>query len=303
MRLLSIALLALPLPACARTSSAPGDAAPAPVASPSPVAESPRPPIEAGPPRHRLTLACRAMAVQGSPTIAVDGGVKPLAASDPADGWITLGEKDTLTVTLPRTGRELTFIGPAFLEPCPGTDEAWLARGRFQGTRGSGESPGAEEWVVTPFGVLRYGAAIVEVTAYDVEFHASLKGGSATILAEGASAWQTLPPDAPRVVKGAPLGKTASAASAERCAKASAEAKALEDVLVLPDAAASPTFGYLAMRANDAHVLARAACAVAKLRADPANLAPATLAPATMAPPIKGSSEGVLPREPGPRTR
>ena len=268
---LSGALLALPLAACARTSSAPEDAAPAPVAVPSAALDSSSPLAQAAPPRHHLNLACRAMAVQGSPTIAVDGGVLPLAASDLADGWITLGEKDSLTVTLPRTGRELTFVGPALFEPCPGTDEAWLVRGRFQGTRGSGESPGAEEWVVTPFGVIRYGAANVEVTAFDVELHASLKGGSAAILPEGATSWQTLPPDAPRVVKGAPLGKAASAMSAERCAKASADAKALEDPLVLPDAAASPTFGYLAMRANDAHVLARAACAVAKLRADPAH--------------------------------
>ena len=51
----------------------------------------------------------------------------------------------------PRTGRELSFIGPALVEPCVGTDEAWLVRGRFLGSRGTGESPGAEQWVVTPF--------------------------------------------------------------------------------------------------------------------------------------------------------
>jgi hypothetical protein len=216
-----------------------------------------------------LNLTCRALAVGGNPTIAVDGGAsKPLAMNDFADGWVTLGAADTLTVTLPRTGRELAFLGPALLEPCVGTDEASLLRGRFQGSRGSGESPGAEQWIVTPYGVVRYGAAILEMTVDDGGVHASLKGGSATILPEGDSTWQVLPLGTPRVVKGAPLGKAASLASSARCAKASAAAKALEDALLLPGATASPTFGDLAMRANDAHVLGRAACAVAKVRED-----------------------------------
>jgi hypothetical protein len=264
--------------ACSRPSSAPEDAAPAPAE----VASSLAPPavtsVDAGnaraavSARRRLSFTCRAMAVQGSPSIAVDGGARPLAMNEPADGWVTLpASTDTLTVTLPRTGRELAFLGPARVEPCVGTDEAWLVRGRFQGSRGSGEAPGAEQWVVTPFGTVRYGAAILEVVVEGTTLTASLKGGTATILPEGATAWELLDPKAPRVVKGAPGGKAATTASADRCARASAASKALEDALVAPDAAASPTFGPLATRANDAHILARAACAVAKLRADAAS--------------------------------
>jgi hypothetical protein len=74
-----------------------------------------------------------------------------------------------------------------------------------------------------------------------------------------------------RVVKGAPPGDAGAAAAADRCAKASADAKIVEDALEAPDAAGAPTFGDLSARANDAHVLARAACAVAQLRADPAS--------------------------------
>lgn len=265
---------------CARTSSEPGTAAgdtgPAPDVTASTSAPLPRPPLEGGTSlRRRLNLTCRAMAVQGSPTIAVDGGVKPLAASDFADGWVTLAKGERLTVSLPRTGRELAFVGPAVVEPCVGTDEAWVLRGVFEGSRGSGESPGAEQWVVTPFGVVRYGGAILEVAVDDTGVRARLKGGSGTILPEGAAAWEILSPSATRVVKGAPLGKRGTEASADRCAKGSAAARVLEDALVLPDAARSPTFGDLAMRANDAHVLGRAACAVAKLRADPVAAPPA----------------------------
>jgi hypothetical protein len=218
------------------------------------------------------------MAVEGSPSIRSDAGVHPLAMNDFADGWVTLATAaDTLTVTLPRTGRELRFVGPAVVEPCVGADEAWVLKGRFQGSRGSGESPGAEQWIVTPFGVVRYGASILEVTVEDALVRTSLKGGSATVLPEGATAWQLLANEAPRsdggkvgtgatVTKGAPLGARASAASADRCAKESALSQALQDALVAPDAGPSPSFGDLAMRANDAHVLARATCAMAKMR-------------------------------------
>src|SRR6516225_7041636 len=48
-------------------------------------------------------------------------------------------------------------------------EESWLTAGRFESAIGAGETPGAEEWVVTPFGVVRYMAAkvAVEVRARD----------------------------------------------------------------------------------------------------------------------------------------
>lgn len=257
---------------CERTSSAPADAEPPkPTASVAISPPPPRPLIEGGAPRHHLNLACRALALRGSPSIASDAGLKPLAINDLTDGWVTLAAADTLTVSLPKTGRELSFLGPGTFEPCVTTNEAWLVRGTFQGSRGSGESPGAEQWVVTPFGVIRYGAAIVEIVVEAAEARVRLKAGSATVLPEEGTSWESLSVDATHVVKGAPLGKAAALASADRCTKATAATKTLEDVLALPDAAASPIFGDIAMRANDAHVVGRALCAVAKLRAEPAH--------------------------------
>jgi hypothetical protein len=276
-----LAFLAL---ACGRATSPPADAGPADQASaPTPAVTAPpvmpRTLVDAGALRRRPNLTCRALAVQGAPTIALDAGVKPLAMNDLADGWVSLVAGDSLTVRLPRTGRELAFVGPATFEPCVGTDEAWLLRGRFEGSRGSGESPGAEQWIVTPFAIVRYGAAIIDVAVDETSIHASLKAGSASILPEGSTTWQSLEAGAPRVVKGAPFGTlgmpgkgpgaaAAATASADRCAKASATSKKLEDELSLPDAAASPVFGDIAMRANDANVLARAECAIAKVRAE-----------------------------------
>jgi hypothetical protein len=264
-----VSLVALGACACSRGSSAPVDAGPARTFAPPPIAAT-NPPAhvaEAGAPRHRLNLTCRALAVKGSATITLDGGTRALATSDPADGRITTGPADTVTVRLPKNGRELTFSGEGTFEPCAGDDEAWLYRGRFDGERGSGEAPGAEQWIVTPFGVVRYGAAILDVAVDDTSLRASLKAGSATILPEGSTAWQALETEGARVVKGAVRGKAGTASADERCTKASAASKALQDELSLPDASASPIFGDLAMRANDANVLARALCAVAKVRA------------------------------------
>jgi hypothetical protein len=207
------------------------------------------------------------MTMRGAPTIVLDASAPaPLHPSDVAQGWLSLGPGDAVTVTLPRTGRELAFVGPAALQPCVGTDEAWLAQGTFEGSRGSGETPGADQWIVTPFGVVRYGAAILEVVVDGGTLRASLKGGSATILPEGASAWEELATGASRVVNGT-VSAAASAAAADRCAKATAATKDLDDALLAPGAPTRPGFGDLAARANDAHVLARAACALSGLRA------------------------------------
>jgi hypothetical protein len=244
-------------------------------AATAPSAAPPRPATpEAGAPRPHPLRPCRVMAMQGAPTIVLDASAPaPLHTSDVAQGWLSLAPGDGVTVTLPRTGRELAFVGPGVVEPCVGTDEAWLARGTFQGSRGSGEAPGADQWIVTPFGVVRYGAAILEVRVDGGTLRTSLKGGSAMILPETAGAWEQLTIGASRVVKGVPLGAAASAAAEGRCAKATAAAKTLDDAILAPGAPTSPGFGDLAARANDAHVLARATCALAGLRAQVSALA------------------------------
>ena len=256
---------ALTASACARSSGTPADAG-ADVSPPAP-APMPRVLLEAGASRaQHLILPCRAIAVQGAPTLATDAGAHPLATSDLAGGWITLGAGDTVTAKLPRSGREVSFTGPGLVEPCVAPDEAWVSRGRFQGGRGSGEAPGAEEWVVTPSAVVRYGAATVEVLVEGSVVTVSLKGGSATILAEGSAKWEPLDTSSPRVVKGAPLTRAGSTAATDRCTKASDAAKALEDALLAPGATSGPTFGETAMHATEARQLARATCASAKLR-------------------------------------
>jgi hypothetical protein len=44
-------------------------------------------------------------------------------------------------------------------------EEAWLPAGDFESSPGAGEAPGAEQWVVTTYGVVRYAAARLVIEA------------------------------------------------------------------------------------------------------------------------------------------
>jgi hypothetical protein len=121
----------------------------------------------AHPPAQRL--ACRAIAVDGDvhlETLA-DAGLVPLLIEGlvPTEGWLALGKGTKFVAKDPRTTRETTFRGgPGRARACVGyAEESWIAAGGFDSTIGSGESPGQEEWVVTPLAVVRYGAAKLSV--------------------------------------------------------------------------------------------------------------------------------------------
>ena len=119
-----------------------------------------------------LHLPCRAIAVDGHARPDLDAGVADGGADRLArqaeipGGWIALSADARLVAKDPRTTRETTFIGPARVRACVDhREESWLGSGRFESSIGAGETPGAEEWVVTPFGVVRYmaGKLVVEV--------------------------------------------------------------------------------------------------------------------------------------------
>jgi hypothetical protein len=148
--------------ACEPDRSATPDAGPAAVSiAPAPPAPPPRPRVDIRP-------ACRAIAVDGDvhlepPGTRPDAGA-PMAVQDriPDDMWIGLGAKGRLVVRDPRTARETTAAGPGRARMCvDAQEESWLAGdgASFESSPGAGEAPGAEEWVVTELGVVRYTAA------------------------------------------------------------------------------------------------------------------------------------------------
>jgi hypothetical protein len=258
-------------------SSLASSAPPAPSAAP-----AARPPRDRALPQH--LLACRVVTLDGDARVEApgqDAGTAPLLLQGlaPPEAWIDLAAGSRVVARDPHTTRETTFRGPARVRACTGfTEESWVASGRFESSVGAGESPGAEEWVVTPSGVVRYTAAEVSV---DVTRH-----GAVAILSSGvAFAWGTETADA-----GAALeegwrrltpGKTPLAtheepvsSAVDRCASLASTARSLAAQVMAPGGA--PGDGTIPRQVT-ARRLARAACAVATLRVN--ALAPADAAP------------------------
>jgi hypothetical protein len=156
-----IVALVLALAAC--TPSAPaGDAGPTPPAATPPAPSAATHATEAPP--KAPPVPCRAIAVEGQVTSAsagADAGAALALHGEIPDGaWLALGAGARLVAKDPRTTRETTFRGPGRVRTCvDDREESWVTEGRFESATGAGETPGAEEWVVTPLGVVRYMAA------------------------------------------------------------------------------------------------------------------------------------------------
>jgi hypothetical protein len=132
--------------------------------------------------------SCRVMALRGTATTRPrfaeqgprpDGGTgwegglgvdahapRPLAVSDllPEGGLLDLGPDTELTVQATVSTREITLVGPATAEACPGGDEAMrLSRGTVTAFPGGGVRPGADVWIATPLGVVRFSDAKIDI--------------------------------------------------------------------------------------------------------------------------------------------
>ncbi len=192
------------------------------------------PEVSSPPSPHVPRPPCRAVTVTGDARIsprntshesAPTSGPLATGAQLPEDGWLDLGRHARLVVEDPRTTRETIFYGPATIRACVGhREESWLFQGVFESERGAGETPGAEEWLVTPDAVIRYGAAKLRVDLASDKTHPGAKtdvdvqNGLAFVwLSEGASL---------SVVAHAPAPRSAAKDSADQGGSAEADADA-----------------------------------------------------------------------------
>jgi len=269
---------------CGRGHGPAGDAGPSeaapPAASAHPGAHPQAPPGSSGAPgagraATEAHLPCRAIAadgdVRGAP--GADGGGLPLAnmTEIPGDGWLSLAGGARLVAKDPRTSRETTFLGPGRARACVERgEESWIVTGSFESVVGAGESPGAEEWVVTPQAVVRYAAARLRVDSGPQGTRVRLANGVAFLWPPGAGpaseGWQRM--TAAETTIGGPPGTDPDAASAavDRCSSLAETSRRLAAALLAP-AEAGPG-GSVAAEQVTARRLARAACAVATLRVD-----------------------------------
>jgi hypothetical protein len=248
-----------------------------------------------------LRIPCRAIAVDGPvrEEAAGDAGVAlALQGEIPSEVWLAVARDGRLVAKDPRTTRETTFVGPARVRACVAhREESWVAMGHFDSAVGAGETPGAEEWVVTPLGVIRYMAAKlgIDVRAKDaavavgsgVAFLWLDDGVRVTVRAgagagadagagagAGADAGLVLDDDGwMRVADGeitlsAGAGRAAvpaARATVAQCAGLAQRSRDLATTLLAGPPAADGSTAKEQMRTRR---LARAACAVAGLRVD-----------------------------------
>jgi hypothetical protein len=258
-------------------------------------------------------LPCRAVAVNGDVRaedvalpgsshgkVGDDGGAGlRLAAQQelPAESWLGLAVSARLVAKDPRTTRETTFLGPAQVRPCVARrEESWVSVGVFESVAGAGESPGSEEWLVTPVAVLRYASAKLHVVVGPKGTAVTSAGGLAFAWLAGdararwggdagagggdggragdTDGWERVAESPVTIEPVAPLVPLPGArAAVEQCAALADRSHELAMVLMapsvgLPDAST-------AAEEVVAHRLARAACAVASLRVGTLPEAPA----------------------------
>lgn len=170
-------------PTAARTADAAPDAPPSPTAS---AASAPaRPP--AGP-------ACHAIGVRGEVRFAgaTDAGAGAIGEGQPLpDGaWVSLGPAARATVHVVASGREVGVVGPAFVRACAhGEESLEVAYGTLSAPLGLGARPGAEVFLATPQGFLRYGEAAlrIEVPRGSAKGNIALTAGAAAAVLPAGS--------------------------------------------------------------------------------------------------------------------
>jgi hypothetical protein len=254
-----------------------------------------------------LSLPCRAIAVDGHVAIEGDADAGPpaplaLRAELPSEVWLTLGPDSRLVAKDPRTTRETAFTGPARVRPCVAhREESWLSSGAFESAIGAGETPGAEEWVVTTLGVARYMAAQLKVDVRARDATVTLSSGAAFLWlpddtreapaphrAEDGGpprATTTVDDDGWRRMTAGALVLAAASARAPADAAAAAVTRCLALTKEATDLAAQLLAGAIMQDAGIARdqvrtrLIARAACSVAALRVEalPASKTKTTL--------------------------
>jgi hypothetical protein len=243
-------------------------------------------------------MDCRAVGSKGEVVVVSEsdaGAARPLPTDSeiPSDAWLSLSRGARVVAKDPRTTRETIFTGPGRVRACANhREDSWVASGVFESTPGAGETPGAEEWVVTPFAVVRYASAKVRVMVRPGGATVMLAGGVAFVRPQDDAHASVTPepavPDAGAMGKAAasqepwlrvsegtvelrPLRKLSPSeavrSAIDECAALSERAQALaQRVLAHEIGDGGNSLGQAIVEQVTTHRLARAACAVATLR-------------------------------------
>jgi hypothetical protein len=169
----------IPPMAAGATSLPSGQAAPGP------------PPLAASDFVHATGRACRAKSLKGGATVrpSLDDPPRPLVQGDllPEEARLDLAPDAELSLQATTSTREIAVRGPAALVACPGgEEEVRVSFGRISGYPGMGVRPGADVWIATPLGVVRFADAQIEIEVAGPSaerLSVKIGGGKATFMA------------------------------------------------------------------------------------------------------------------------
>ncbi|HTV20964.1 MAG TPA: hypothetical protein VMG12_19900 [Polyangiaceae bacterium] len=217
-------------PAPDRSSpSAPGASEPPAPAGPAPAAAQPPAPVPVS------RVACRVMSVSGSAQHA--GASLAVGATLDRQEPVELGAGSTLHLVHTVSSRQWTLTGPARLFACDrGEEEIVLARGTLRTEPGSGVRPGAEVWVGTPFGSLRYSDARAELAVTDEALRVRVSAGSVWFAPAGGEALAERELTTGTATFPARPYRATSAQATAGCERAASAAEALATALLSPSA-------------------------------------------------------------------
>ncbi len=248
-----------------------------------------KPPIRSQPVKPKFP--CRAIDATNKPILLpsptspvpkdADAGANFLARDMqiPEGDWIDLPATAKFTAKSPRTLRETTYEGVGFVRPCVDHDEeAWMIGANFSAVSPGNESPGAEEWVVTPLGVVRYTSASLFIRSDKKTIDVKVTGGNISILVpsfvrlkDGSDAGAPLDAGVGDWIRedqgfSGSLSSTISddklpQAAIDACASAAAATKAIAVQLEAPDA----SLGVLGGAHTEQRRLSRGLCSIARV--------------------------------------
>jgi hypothetical protein len=150
---------------------------------PSPAASaSARPSAVPRPPRSALTpkappIGCRVLDVKGDRT-----GAPRVGQLLDGSSFFELAAGAEVAVRHSETTRELALMGPGRFRVCPkGEELVAVTRGKVRTSAGAGARAGAEVRLATPFGVVHFGDAALELEVSETQAEVRVSQGTAAI--------------------------------------------------------------------------------------------------------------------------
>lgn len=219
-------------------------------------------------PHTLVAPAAKAPCRVGAGTGTLEAPAQPLRARSELDGkrFVSLAAGERLSVRHERTTRELTLAGPGRFLPCArGEEQVLVVEGGVTSALGVGAHAGGEVVIATPFGLVRYADAAVDVKVAPSRLSLRVAAGDVVFDAPPGKPGAEPKPKTLRGPKGIlDATKRADAAlTLERCLSARATSQKLEKP-PRPSGSARAPLGSWAVASFEARRGARLACALAR---------------------------------------